>query len=61
MPACERPAILVLMVEKRTFHTAVVDLLAVAEWQAKGYVIVVRDPFTMDAWNLWRSFNPEAS
>lgn len=58
----ERPIILVLLIHTQMPHrTAVVNLLDVQAWVALGYLIVCRDPFTVDEWRAWRRNNPEAA
>lgn len=55
-----RPAVLVLLVNKWSFKTQVVNLIDLPHWLRQDYVIVARDPFTMDHWQAWRRRNPEA-
>jgi hypothetical protein len=58
----ERPTIKVLLIHTQPPHRSkVVDLLDLDAHLALGYLFVVRDPFTMDAWRAWRRANPEAA
>lgn len=57
----ESPPILVLMIRTHyPYRSVVVNLLNVEAYMGLGYLIVARDPFSMDAWRAWRRAYPEA-
>ena len=61
-PAETAPTILVAMIRTRfPYRSVVVNLLDVETYMDLGYLIVARDPFTMDAWRAWRRAYPEAA
>ncbi len=61
-PAESPPSILVVMIRTRSpYRSVVVNLLDVEAYMDLGYLIVARDPFTMDAWRAWRRACPEAA
>lgn len=61
-PAESPPSILVVMIRTRSpYRSVVVNLLDVVTYMDLGYLIVARDPFTMDAWRAWRRAYPEAA
>ena len=61
-PAESPPSILVVMIRTRfPYRSVVVNLLDVETYMGLGYLIVARDPFTMDAWRAWRRAYPEAA
>ena len=61
-PAESPPSILVVMIRTRfQYRSVVVNLLDVETYMDLGYLIVARDPFTMDAWRAWRRAYPEAA
>lgn len=61
-PAESPPSILVVMIRTRfPYRSVVVNLLDVETYMDLGYLIVARDPFTMDAWRAWRRAYPEAA
>lgn len=58
-PAEQPPAILVVMIRAIYPHrSVVVNLLDVEVYMDLGYLIVARDPFSMDAWRAWRRAYP---
>lgn len=58
----EPPVILVVMIQtQRPYRSVVVSLLDVETYIDLGYLIVARDPWSMDAWRAWRRENPEAA
>lgn len=61
-PTESPPSILVVMIRTRSpYRSVVVNLLDVETYMDLGYLIVARDPFTMDAWRAWRRAYPEAA
>lgn len=61
-PAESPPSILVVMIRTHSpYRSVVVNLLDVETYMDLGYLIVARDPFTMDAWRAWRRACPEAA
>ena len=57
----DRPPIWVVMVRAHPpVRTVTANLLDVPTYQALGYVVVTRDPWSMDAWKAWRRDYPEA-